>query len=53
MNVSFRLRSFSGKTPCPSHEADFDTWRKSVELLLQDTALSDLQRSRKILDSLV
>lgn len=53
MNVSFRLRSFSGKTPCPSHEADFDTWRNSVELLLQDTALSDLQRSRKILDSLV
>jgi len=53
MNVSFRLRSFSGKTPCPSHEADFDTWRNSVELILQDTALSELQRSRRILDSLV
>lgn len=53
MNLSFRLRSFSGKTPCPSHEADFDTWRNSVELILQDTGLSDLQRSRKILDSLV
>lgn len=53
MNMSFRLRSFSGRTPCPSHETDFDTWRNSVELILQDTSLSDLQRSRKILDSLV
>lgn len=53
MNVSFKLRGFSGKTPCPSHEVDFDTWRNSVELILQDTVLSDLQRSRKILDSLV
>ncbi|XP_051242921.1 paraneoplastic antigen Ma1 homolog [Dicentrarchus labrax] len=52
-NVSFRLRGFSGKTPCPSHEVDFDTWRNSVELLLQDAALPDLQRSRKILDSLL
>lgn len=50
---SFRLRQFSGKLPCPSHEVDFDTWRNSVELLLQDPDLSDLQRSRKIFDSLV
>lgn len=53
IHTSFRLRSFSGRTPCPSHEADFDTWRNSVELILQDTSLSDLQRSRKVLDSLV
>lgn len=53
MKMSFRLRGFSGKTPCPSHEVDFDTWRNSVELILQDTDMSDLQRSRKILDSLV
>lgn len=53
MNASFRLRQFSGKTPCPNHEIDFDTWRNSVELILKDPALSDLQRSRKILDSLV
>lgn len=45
--------SFSGKTPCPSHEADFETWCNSVELILQDTNLSGLQCSRKILDSLV
>lgn len=52
-HASFRLRQFSGKIPCPSHEVDFDTWRNSVELMLQDPALSDFQRSRKILDSLV
>lgn len=53
LSASFRLRQFSGKLPCPSHEVDFDTWRHSVELILQDPDLSDLQRSRKILDSLV
>ncbi|XP_061121408.1 zinc finger CCHC domain-containing protein 12-like [Syngnathus typhle] len=53
INSSFRLRQFSGKIPYPSHEVDFDTWRHSVELILQDPDLSDLHRSRKILDSLV
>lgn len=52
-SVAFRLRQFSGKVPCPTHEVDFDTWRNSVDLVLQDPDLSDLQRSRKILDSLV
>lgn len=51
-SASFRLRQFSGKLPCPSHEVDFETWRNSVELVLQDPDLSDLQRSRKIVDSL-
>lgn len=53
MYASFRLRQFSGKTSCPSHEVDFDTWRNSVELILKDPALSDLHRSRRILESLV
>lgn len=52
-SASFRLRQFSGKIPCPSHEVDFDTWRNSVDLVLQDPELSDLQRSQKILDSLL
>ncbi|KAL6463296.1 hypothetical protein MHYP_G00276870 [Metynnis hypsauchen] len=30
MNASFRLRQFSGRSPCPSHETDFDTWRNSA-----------------------
>ncbi|XP_030607476.1 zinc finger CCHC domain-containing protein 18-like [Archocentrus centrarchus] len=52
-SASFRLRPFSGRLPCPSHEVDFDTWRHSVELMQQDPDLSDLQCSRKISDSLV
>ena len=49
---SQRLRSFSGRIPRPQHEADFETWRSGVDLLLQDPAVSDLQRSRKIFESL-
>ncbi|XP_023806179.1 zinc finger CCHC domain-containing protein 18-like [Oryzias latipes] len=52
-SVSFKIRSFSGRVPCPSHETDFESWRTSVELILQDSSFSDLQRSRKILDSLL
>ncbi|XP_078802604.1 paraneoplastic antigen Ma3-like [Oryzias latipes] len=47
-----RLRSFSGRTPRPQHETDYETWRSSVDLLLQDPAVSDLQRSRRIVESL-
>lgn len=52
-SVSFRLRVFSGKVPRPNGEVDYDAWRNSVELILQDPSLSDLHRSRKILDSLL
>lgn len=48
-----RLRSFSGKEPQPQNEADYDTWRSGVDLLLQDPAVSDLQRSRKNFESLL
>ncbi|KAK7882794.1 hypothetical protein WMY93_028968 [Mugilogobius chulae] len=51
--TSQRLRTFSGKTPRPHNETDYETWRSGVELLLQDPAVSDLQRSRKIFDSLL
>lgn len=44
---------FSGKIPRLSTEVDYDAWRGSVELILQDPSLSDLHRSRKILDSLL
>ncbi|KAL7868508.1 hypothetical protein SRHO_G00098920 [Serrasalmus rhombeus] len=52
-NVAARLRTFSGKTPHPNSEVDYDSWRNNVELLLNDPSLSDLHRSRKILDSLL
>ncbi len=52
-STSFRLRVFSGRIPRPSGEVDYDTWRNSVELLLQDPSLSDLNWYGKILDSLL
>lgn len=48
-----RLRVFSGKCPRPGSEVDYDTWRSSVELMLKDSTLSDLNVSRKIVDSLL
>ena len=51
--TSMRLQSFSGKCPHPNNEADYDTWRTNVELMLKDRAISDLHRVRKILESLL
>lgn len=48
-----RLRSFSGRVPRPQNESDYEAWRSGVELLLKDPAVSDLQRSRRILESLL
>lgn len=48
-----RLRVFSGRSPCPNNEVDYDTWRTSVEVLMKDSALSDLHRTQRILDSLL
>ncbi len=53
MHGPLRFRAFSGKIPRPSTEVDYDAWRGSVELILQDPSLSDLHRSRKILDSVL
>lgn len=53
MHIPLKLRFFSGKSPRPGNEVDFDTWHNSVELMLQDPSISDLARSRKILDSLL
>lgn len=51
--TSIRLRVFSGRSPRPPNEPDFDTWRASVDFLLNDPSISDLHRTRKILDSLL
>ncbi|XP_032446030.1 zinc finger CCHC domain-containing protein 18-like [Xiphophorus hellerii] len=48
-----RLRAFSGKSPRPSHEADYDTWRASVEILIRDPSVSDLHCTHRVLDSLL
>ena len=51
--TSSRLRAFSGKSPRPNNEADYDTWRTSVEVLMKDPSVSDLQCTHRILDSLL
>ena len=48
-----RLRSFSGRTPRPNTETDYDTWRSHIELLQADPSIFPLQISRKILESLL
>uniref|UniRef100_A0A3P9II99 CCHC-type domain-containing protein n=3 Tax=Oryzias latipes TaxID=8090 RepID=A0A3P9II99_ORYLA len=48
-----RLRVFSGRLPRPQNEADFETWRSCVELMMNDPAVSDLQRTRRISGSLL
>lgn len=50
---SHKLRMFSGRLPHPQHEVDYDTWRSGVDLILKDPAISELRRSRHILDSLL
>uniref|UniRef100_A0A3P9NDE7 Paraneoplastic antigen Ma-like C-terminal domain-containing protein n=1 Tax=Poecilia reticulata TaxID=8081 RepID=A0A3P9NDE7_POERE len=48
-----RLRVFSGRLPRPAHEADYETWDSGVDLLLKDQSVSELQRSRRIVESLL
>lgn len=52
-NTPFRLRAFSGRSPHPSNEPNFDTWRASVDYLLNDPSLPESHKTRRILDSLL
>lgn len=52
IHIPMRLRLFSGRCPYPNNEVDYETWRSNVELVLKDTKLSDLHKSRKLLESL-
>ena len=49
---TLRLRGFSGKIPRPYSEVDCDTWRSHVDLMMKDISVSDLEKTRKILESL-
>lgn len=46
-----KLRSFSGKVPCPSYEIDYETWRTSVNFNLNDPTIPHSQLVRRIVDS--
>lgn len=50
---SAKFRSFSGKTPCPIMEVDYDTWRSHVEFYLADSSVPKRQVLRKIIESLL
>lgn len=50
---SVKLRTFSGRLPCPSTEVDYDTWRSSVEFYIADPVFPKGQLVRKIVDSLL
>lgn len=50
---TLRLRAFSGRNPRPYPEADYETWRSHVDLMMGDTSLSNLEKTRKILESLL
>lgn len=50
---TLRLRGFSGKVPRPHSEVDYDTWRSHVDLMMKDLSVSDLEKTRKILESLL
>ncbi|CAL9701145.1 unnamed protein product [Knipowitschia caucasica] len=48
-----RIRTFSGRLPKPNGEVDYDSWRTQVDLLLNDASVSDSQKVRRILESLL
>ncbi|XP_055017481.1 LOW QUALITY PROTEIN: uncharacterized protein LOC129411251 [Boleophthalmus pectinirostris] len=48
-----RIRTFSRRLPKPNGEVDYDAWRTQVDLLLSDMSLSDSQKVRRILESLL
>ena len=53
MSTQTRIRTFSGRMPRPNGEVDYDTWRTQVDLLLSDSSIHDIQKVRKILESLL
>lgn len=48
-----KIRTFSGRLPKPNGEVDYEAWKTQVELLLSDAHVTDSQKVRKILESLV
>lgn len=48
-----RVRTFSWRLPKPNGMVDYDAWCTQVDLLLNDVSLSDSQKVRRILESLL
>ncbi|KAL1273135.1 hypothetical protein QQF64_028997 [Cirrhinus molitorella] len=52
LHSPLKLKPFSGRVPHQNFEADYDTWRATVNLYLNDPVISDAQVVRKIIESL-
>ena len=48
-----KLRLFSGKTPTPSGEVDYETWRLLVKQVEEDDSVSELDKKRVLLQNLL
>lgn len=48
-----RLRLFSGKSPVPSGELDFENWRRLARQLLKDDSVPEREKRSRITESLV
>ncbi|XP_071477707.1 paraneoplastic antigen Ma3 homolog [Diadema antillarum] len=48
-----RLRLFSGRSPVPSGEFDFESWRRPAQQLVEDRDLSDSEKYNRIAESLL
>ena len=48
-----KIRTFSGRLPKPNGEVDYEAWKTQVQLLLSDPYVTDSQKVRRIVDSLV
>lgn len=52
LHAPLKLKPFSGRVPHQNFEVDYDTWRGTVNLYLNDPMISDAQVVRKIIESL-
>lgn len=52
LHSPLKLKPFSGRVPHQNFEVDYDTWRATVSLYLNDPMISDAQVVRKIIESL-
>lgn len=50
--LAYKPRPFSGRTPKPENEIDYETWSAQIRLLMTDVNLPPIQITRQILDSL-
>ena len=48
-----RLRLFSGRSPVPSGEVDFENWQRLARQLLRDDSVPDGEKKSRITESLV